>query len=497
MGACSLWRRLFLKARAWAAIAAILMAAPALAQDPPADSETEKAIVEAFDRGDAAGALAIIEAHLKENPDSPLTLYNAACACCVLKRIDEAAEYLLKAVKAGFREFDHMEADEHLAGLREHETFKAIVEAKRRLDEKLSTDQVEKWKAMFGAKGYRYETDEYHKLHYATALDERAHVQMRQMLDKQADQMIATLFEAPPSYYVFIAVPTPADAAAFFAELGKEDPKFKSPNVAGLYEHRPRRLVAKDIGATLRHEFVHLMHYGHMERLKQQHPLWIQEGLASLYEDYTLVGSSITFLPNDRSNVVQRNVKGARTAEWPDLFGLSASKFMMSAGALYPQVRSIFEYLAAEKKLAAWYKEYTTGANGYSIDKSGAKAMEAVFSKPLKEIEKGWKAWVREQPEVQNQIRPGDAWLGCEIEDSNDGAKITRIVERLGDGKVNLRLNDVITAIDDEPVRSAGDVVRAIAGREVGSTVKLTIRRSKVYKTLRINLIELKPFVGV
>ncbi len=475
----------------FAAITALFLCQLAMAQDPPAGSPTENAIVAAFRAGEVDKAYEIIKEHLREHPNSPLTLYNAACACCALKKVDEGAEYLLKAVKAGFRDFDHMQRDPDIACLRETEVYQAIIEARRRLDQEGSAKQIEQWKSMFGEKGYRYDTDDAHHLNYAIAIDDRAYRQMRQMLDRQADQMIASLFGEPPGYYVFIAVPTPEDAARFFAEVAKEDPRFNSPNVAGLYEHRPRRLVAKDIGATLRHEFVHLMHYGHMERLGQQHPIWIQEGLASLYEDYTLRGSEITFLPNDRTNVIKRNVKGGRVEPWEELFSCNASKFMDSAGRLYPQVRSMFEFLAAQKKLSPWYSEYVAG---YAEDPTGLKAFEKVFGKPLKEIEKDWRAWVNDQSMIENKLGPGDAWIGCEIEDANDGARISKVVERLGDRNARLRLNDVITAVDDEPVRSGGEVVRMIAGRQVGDVVKLTVRRGKTYLSVRVSL---RPIGGL
>ncbi|NIM60902.1 MAG: hypothetical protein GTO30_04390, partial [Acidobacteria bacterium] len=51
----------------------------------------------------------------------------------------------------------------------------------------------------------------------------------------------------------------------------------------GIYEHERRRLIARDIGASLRHELTHAYHYADMDRLGQRHPLWVQEGIATLY----------------------------------------------------------------------------------------------------------------------------------------------------------------------------------------------------------------------
>ena len=122
--------------------------------------------------------------------------------------------------------------------------------------------------------------------------------------------------------------------------------------------------MSRDIGGSLRHEFFHLMHYGHMERIGQAHPLWIQEGLAALYEDYDLGESgSITFLPNDRQHIVMNRAKAGLLTKWNDLMTLSADEFMEDAQELYPQVRSIFEFVAAQGKLEQWYATYVKTFN--------------------------------------------------------------------------------------------------------------------------------------
>ena len=89
---------------------------------------------------------------------------------------------------------------------------------------------------------------------------------------------------------------------------------FDRPEVRGMYLHPARRLVSRDAGQSLQHEFVHLMHFAHMERTGQRHPIWVQEGLASLYEDYTLrADGSVEFHPNIRFNFARKQVT-SRTA---------------------------------------------------------------------------------------------------------------------------------------------------------------------------------------
>ena len=193
-------------------------------------------------------------------------LYNAACAQARLGHKDEAASTLLLSVKAGFRDFEHMRLDPDLESIRQHPTYLAIVEAAERVAANVGKSAVERWREDYGSKNYRYETDDQRRINYATALDQDAHKRMREMLEREADQLTKTLFEKPPSYYILIAIPTPDDSDKFF---------HGNDSIGGMYEHTFRRLVSRDIGNSLRHEFVHALHFGHMARLDQPHPLWI------------------------------------------------------------------------------------------------------------------------------------------------------------------------------------------------------------------------------
>jgi hypothetical protein len=338
---------------------------------------------------------------------------------------------------------------------------------------------VERWRDEYGSKVYRYETDEQHRLNYATALDADAHKRMREMLEREADQLIKTLFEKPPSYFVLIAVPTPADSDKFF---NGDD------SVGGMYDHTQRRLIARDIGGSLRHEFFHALHFGNMERLNQQHPLWMQEGLACLYEDYEIAGDgSIKFLPNDRQYVVKNRAKSGILIKWSDLFALTAKQFMAKAPEMYPQVRSIFEFVADRGKLADWYKYYITH---FDDDRTGAKAFEAVFNLPIADVEKAWRQWIIAQPPVNLMIRDGDAALGIRVaaNGSNDGVYISDILPDSAASKAKLRRGDVIVSIDDRATTSGPELRKVIASKNAGDVVKLRVRRSGEYFTVSLTL---------
>jgi hypothetical protein len=444
-----------------------------------ASPSLEQDIFASFEKGDYDQALALIERHLEQWPNDAGMIYNGACATCLLKNADECAAMLLRAVKAGFTEFAHMRRDPDLDLIRRHPTYLAIVEAAELVASQSTRSALEQWRNTYGTEQYRYETDSEHRLVFATALDEYSHGQMRDMLQKQADQMIASLFGKPQGYDVLIAVPSPIDADKFF----KGD-----DSIGGMYEHRLRRLVARDIGSSLRHEFFHALHYGHMERLGQAHPLWIQEGLASLYEDYDIAeDGSISFLPNDRQYIVMHRAKAGLLVKWDKLFALSADQFMEAPSELYPQVRSIFEFLAGRKKLETWYATYV---ETFDDDRTGRRAFEAAFNAPIKDVERSWRQWVINQPKVDLVIDADDAAMGVRTADnaSNDGVLITGVLPRSAASRGGLRRQDVIVSVDGRSTTTSAELRRTIAARSVGDVVEVRVRRSGEYFTALLTL---------
>jgi hypothetical protein len=508
----------------------------AAAHDPPKAKErtpTEKEIIAAIARREYEKALELIDRALDDSPDDPLLHYNAACALCLWGRLDDAALRLRVAVDKGFRDFIHMERDPDLEALRSHPTYQAILEGRDAAGRSAAQREVSRWRERFGAERYRYESDEALNLHFATALDERLHRRMVKMLQTQAEEQIRSLFAGAPREAVFIAIPTRQDAREFFAELARRDKAFDQPGVAGVYEHRPRRLVSADTGASLRHEFTHAMHYGDMERLGQSHPLWIQEGLATLYEDYDFTAEDrLVFLPNERDSTIQELLRTGEALPWRALMALEPREFMRRPQELYPQVRSIFRYVAARRKLTDWYRAYT---KSFEIDRSGARAFEEVFGTSLAEIERGWRQWaldggvripaeriserVRDAEPVvlerhggtsegaaasgssagRGKVSPATpvvhpasdavlrSMLGISLE-RKEGVQIVRLQSGSSGARADLRLGDAILSVDGSAIESVSDVVATIVRRKRGDEVELIIRRERDYLRVKVTL---------
>lgn len=376
-------------------LAAALVIAPLCGWTPSQPLRASETSADEIDRSfrvrDYARAEQLIEEHLARQPDDGIMLYNAACATARLGKPQAAAAYLLRAVKAGFHDFSRMRRDPDLQAVRTHPIYKALLDARNAADALLSAKRIDQWREKYGAEAYRFESDPQRRITYAIPSDHASADSMRSMLDRQADQMVRTLFEMPPEHNVLVALPTAADASAIFA----------NPHVHGTYSHLARLLIAADFAASLRHEFVHVFHHSHMDRVGQQHAMWAQEGLASLYEEYELGSDgSIVFLPNERRNIVKAMARDNTLIPWEHLFALSDMEFGERPAQHYAQARSIFEFLAERGRLEAWYRAYV---EHFERDQKGAAAFEAVFEQPLAQTELDWRMWLETKATIVTQ----------------------------------------------------------------------------------------------
>jgi len=453
------------------------------------DDPIEDRVVEAFGRGDHATAERLLLDLLAADPGDPEHLYNLACAKSLQGDPEASIGRLLEAVDAGFRDARFLAEDPDLAAARAHPNFARVLAAVGRVAEgggrRAAETGLAAWLDRFGASRYRVEDDPGRNLLIATALEGDSHQEMLAMLDAQADHLVADLFERYPQTPVLLIVARPEDAAAFFAD----------GTTAGLYEHARRRLITRDIGESLRHEFTHLLHHAQMERLGQRHPIWIQEGLASLYESHRIdEAGTVEFLPNSRHNVAYRAARAAVTRPLRELVGLSHRAFMDESTRLYPQTRAIFEFIAAEAGLARFWRTYL---ETYPESPDGTAALLASFGEEdLDTLDRRWRRWVIARGPIDDSVRPGDASLGIEGEDRPDGVRISRTLPGGAARLAGVRRGDLLVAIDDASIRSGRELVLAIAGRRPGEAVTLRIRRGDATLELAATLRALPDTAG-
>ncbi|MAJ47281.1 MAG: hypothetical protein CBC35_08540 [Planctomycetes bacterium TMED75] len=468
----------------------------------PSRIALERQIITAFGRDDVGRALMLIDRYLLHWPNDSNMLYNSACGHALSGDRERAAAQLLEAVRKGFRDFDYMQTDEDLTLIRDHDVFLAILEARERIrkaapdpapskessprrdsDTAFSSprstrgsEEFAEWREQHGDE-YTFESLPEQRLHVASTLPKEAREEMMTMLQRQGRFMSEQLFGEVQPDWVFLLIPSRRDASRF--EL--------DDRTAGWYEHSRRMLTTADIGASLRHEFVHVLHWGHMDSVGQRHPMWIQEGLASLFEEYTISadGEQLRFKPNERHNVVYDLVTKGQAPPWRQMFAMNTTRFMRAANRLYPVTRSIFEFIADRKLLNRWYASLIRTSDR---DPSGILAMEEAFEKSIEEIERSWILWVKSRGRYDDSIGRGDASIGIKAENDVDGCRVTVVHEGSGASESGMLVGDVIVRLGSRSVRSTRELMLEVARRQVGEVVVIRVRRGNAYRDLSVSM---------
>ena len=366
-------------------------------------SAVEEEIFRRLAERDDTAAAELIQHYLDDRPHDAVMLYNAACVTCRLNEPERAASFLINAVKAGFNDFSHMRRDPDLRPLHEHGIYNAILHARDAADPLLAKRQVQMWRERYKSSAYRNESDDQLHVNFVTTVDDAALDLIRQSLQAQNDLLTQELFGNPHRHYVLIALLNASDAA----DHGRDS------HTPAVYKHRSRELITIDTGRSLRHEFVHVLHHSHMDELGQEHPLWIQEGLAALYEEYELsADGTVRFGPNDRQNVAKRMARTGELMRWSEVMAISKQELARDAARFYSQLRSFFRFMAERDLLKPWYADYT---EHFDDDHSGLLSLERVFGRSMGEIDLKWRAWLDAQPTIVNQamIKKSDEAAGA------------------------------------------------------------------------------------
>ncbi len=310
-------------------------------------------------------------------------LRDAAARCRAGDR-DGAADFLRRAVRAGFGDVSRLRRDADLRPLRDHPVYQAVLAARDAADPRLVQNRLDEWRASHPGGPYRYLADPARRIAYVTSLDDEGQRLAREAIDAGSAHLAGTLFGGAPRHWLIVIFPTAEDAAGLLED----------PHVGGVYTHRTRELFARDTGRCLRHELFHALHHAHMDELGQDHAPWIQEGLACLHEEFRPDGDgSAAYPPNDRDAIAADLARSGGLTGWREIAALDAAALRREAARAYPQLRSMFRFIAAEAGLAEWYRAYV---EGFDRDPAGLGALERVLGEPLDATEARWRSWLRE-----------------------------------------------------------------------------------------------------
>lgn len=451
-----------------------------------------KDLAHAMAAKDWARAMTLARQQIERDPDDALARYNLACALAQAGEREGAGEALLDAIGRGFVDFHHMERDPDLAPLRESETYRRIVASWDKILDARGAAQAEQARAALGAL-YSLERDEALRLSYVWAIDPGSFADAKEEVERVAEWargVFPTMFEVEPQRpdpWVLVVAPTPRDFMRLVGMGG----------VGGVYDRDRRALITQDIGPSLRHEFFHVLHWRHMDRVNQRHPYWVMEGLAALLEDVDRgPGAEYLLQPSWRTNIAKRLERNNRLIPWSRLATMERDAFMGDRSrAHYALSRSVFMFLHERGVLGRWYELYV---DGFANDPTGLGAIAQALEVPIEQAEKEHRAWLRELPMVAEQAHPGEATLGAKLgPGTGDGVAVLEVLvsppARGRDDGPRLRRRDVIEAIDGKQVRTLDDLHRILGEMDVGDEVTLSVRRGTSRIEVRRTLVEEPP----
>lgn len=467
----------------------------ALAQRLERDQKAQQAQDRAFAAiasGDLPAASDALREQIRLTPGNFVPYYNLACTLAQQGILDEAGDTLIASVERGFSDKWQLERDPHLANLRGHDKYLLIVNNWSQILEAAAEARFTHLKEEYGPR-YTYERDPELRINLASGFDAEstrlAHEEIRLLTDWAIKTIFTDLADPPMSAadpWVSVVLPTEPDFLAWaITEYGAQAALGDMNRIGGAYSHDRKQLVAMDLGATFRHEFLHVLHHRSNTRSGQGHPVWIQEGLCSLVEDYDMLDGVLTPTPSWRTNSVKRLERAGGLPTLTELATLQRGRFTSSRPlANYAYARAVFLFLFQRGKLGDFYRHYT---NNWSIDSTGISSLEVVIGMDIQDVDAEFRRWLRQLPEVAESVSAGGAAIGLEIDAGRgEGPIITRAGQAAR--AAGLRAADVITAINGRPTRDLHELWRVLGSYSPGQTITIDYRRRAEHGQATITL---------
>lgn len=469
----------------------------------------------AFAAADYTKGEALLRQQCELEPESWIPRHNLAIALAMQNKQVEAAASLKEAIEMGF--FD-------LRGLQRTRPFEKVA-AMAPMDE-----WIKDWPAVLERQAQRtlanlqealgpgaeVTRDDDHRVIYATWADprsfERAHTELRALTTWANNELFAGIADGPEydkklDPIIVVALPPRNRFQKWInARFGNVDNNSMT-QIGGAYEHLQVRLVSMDLGTSLRHEFFHGLHWRVCHRLGQRHPIWLQEGLAALVEDMDGLEDGKTGaapakpVPSWRTNTAKRQSRGGNMLSLDELIAVTPDAFNTQRPlAKYAQVRAFFLFLYQRGQLSEFLKAYCNSPEfGFAVDQSGKKALEHVFGKDTKEIDKQFRAWLKDLPEVSEEVKPGQASLNVSVESGNgDGVIVVDMPvggtksAAAAAGLSSIRIGDVIMSVEGRATRDIAELIRVLGDFQPGQKVTVTLRRDGVERDVPVTLGEKK-----
>jgi len=430
-----------------------------------------------------AEAIKLYQEILEAAPDDATSIYNLACAYSLTKENAKAVAMLRKSLEAGFIKFGHIEADPDWDGMRNDPGFQALMKERAKYVASgvaLSVERVHKALAArsVDAKAYKTLHDNARNFIYMHSRSDDDLAQVRHALEQFGEWQWKNLLQNRPQDPIYIVLLTQADT-----------PKvFPGGRGGGVFNAGSNVLLCGDLPAwkiintsVVMHEFTHALHHADMGARRQTHPIWLVEGLGTLFETARHEPDKVTPLHSQRLGIIQQAIRSKRNIPWTQLMAMNHPQFMQNALIAYAQSRYMLFYMLERGLLKRFYDAYTE-KEGYADDKTALRTIEVLFGKPIAEVENDWKQWVLAQkvPQVP--------FLGVRTKEDKGRLLVEELVPNSPSAKAGLKKGDIILALDGQKVNDPNDLMEIIGAKSVGDDLALQVEREGKTHDLKAKL---------
>jgi tetratricopeptide (TPR) repeat protein len=435
--------------------------------------ELRRTAAQALLNKDYPDAIAVYAKILAAEPNDSLALYNTACAYALLGNKADAARFLEKAVAAGFIDFTHIETDADLDSIRMEDGYKRVLARKAEIDRQVIEARAADLRKTLGA-AYEAYRDETKKILVLSDLPKSEVTGLFQAIAVFQNALHASLFDHLPDYWNLIVIPAKPD----------DYTKLRGSAIsAGSYNPATHTLavnITTGIGSMI-HEWTHAMNFADQAARRQSQPLWMLEGLGSLYEEVRLEDRRLIGLTNFRLVQIQTMIQNGSIRPMRDFITNSEKYFEQDPFAAYAQARYIFYYLQEKGLLQKFYRTYN---ESYPEDATGIVALEKVLGRKVED-------WVGEWKEFTARLTLGEVpkpKIGIQVTNEDKGVKVVAVTENGGADKGGLKIDDVIVAADGQRVPLASDVQKIIDTKARGDSIELKVMRNGQELTIKVTL---------
>jgi hypothetical protein len=413
-----------------------------------------------------------VEAALTEalalDPNHATNIYNMACVKALKGDPATAMAYLERAADAGFTDFLHIQSDEDLQTLRNLDRYKALIAQKDLYQKKDAQRALDALKTEFGDK-YLYDLDADSKLIFAADTDKETLAAVKRLLTAQARSLWEQLFSHKPDQYVAIVLPS----AEHYRKL------IRRPGVEGIYIPPARMLIARRLGQVMTHEFTHALHAGDLDAVGQEHPIWIVEGLASLFESARFDDAGkLVASDNYRLWYLRAAYRQGTLPPLDQVIAWDQERFVKNANIAYGTASSVLMYLYDQGLLKKFYDTYKAN---YEKEATGRLALEMVTGKSVEDFDKDWRDWMMKRNPPAMNTGPDGAYLGVRLSQANDGLRIDIVEPNSPAANAGIKVADIIVGLNNLETRDQVSLMPLLKEMKPGDKITLKIKRAEQY----------------